>query len=513
METSIRRPFTTAVPPRLNSSIQPLHLLLLIGVSAAAIVWGLAMISGGEGLDLEQYLVILGIYGIASTIFVLSRIRENHVHFFDIPVFVTAVGFVRFGLVPMRAFLDPSAETLLRFDRSPYFIRGLLYWFLGMLAFWLACHLFQKPKATSKDESLQSREVLRVTGSAPLAWPILIYAFAFITRTYMLESHLYSYATIAEIYYSQLSLAQVLIVIDWLGSIALLIVTIERFSHPYDGKRRVLFILIFTLECSWGFISGMKGLVFQNFMLVALVSSIILRKFPKRLIIATVTGFVLIYPLSNAYRGIISGKGAVEVTDLSTAMGASNAAFAQARLATPGVTGWVQSGVNHALARLDLLQCVATIISLTPAQAQKLEGEEHWWMVPIYPFIPRFLWKDKPILDKGARFSVVLGATKATSTAITPPADLYLQFGLPGLMLGAFLWGILGQGLTDRYGNSLNKRHIFMYAALFPSATNLENDAFSFSASFIKISAMVVILAWLVYEFRVIHEKAEGQTP
>src|SRR5437588_12444062 len=90
--------------------------------------------------------------------------------------------------------------------------------------------------------------------------------------------------------------------------------------------------------------------------------------------------------------------------------------------------GW-REGIDHTLQRMDLLTSVAEVLALG-SRASMLKGDERWWMLPFYPFIPRFLWPSKPILDKGARFSLALGNPETTATAITYPGDLYLQFGL-----------------------------------------------------------------------------------
>lgn len=69
--------------------------------------------------------------------------------------------------------------------------------------------------------------------------------------------------------------------------------------------------------------------------------------------------------------------------------------------------------------------------------------------------IPRFLWPDKPNLDRGPYFSAKLGladdASSATSsTGQTAAGELYWHFGWPGVFIGMYLLGIAVAGLVWR---------------------------------------------------------------
>ena len=106
-------------------------------------------------------------------------------------------------------------------------------------------------------------------------------------------------------------------------------------------------------------------------------------------------------------------------------------------------------------------------------RAEQLGGDEHWWMLPFYPFVPRFIWTSKPILNKGQRFSIATGSTASTSQAITIPGDLYLEFGFLGLAIGMFLSGMLGQWLTNMIGGPLRKDSLVIYAGVFDFVTGV----------------------------------------
>ncbi len=73
---------------------------------------------------------------------------------------------------------------------------------------------------------------------------------------------------------------------------------------------------------------------------------------------------------------------------------------------------------DQATDRLSLLTYVHDIIGLPDPSL--LNGDAKIWLAPLYPLIPRIVWKDKPVLDKGRRLSVALGRPSTTSSAVTP---------------------------------------------------------------------------------------------
>jgi len=289
---------------------------------------------------------------------------------------------------------------------------------------------------------------------------------------------------------------QVWSVVADLGTCALVVVSIERFLYPFDEKRRLLFWVVFVSECFWGLVSGMKSGFLQNFLVVALVSSLIQRKLRKAWIVAAVVGLIVIYPTSDRYRSLVRHAGGITSIAAATRLGSE--AFSESGQGESGLWGHLSTGSRNAVARLDLLQNLGLALSMGQSTAG-LQGAERWWMLPFYPFIPRFLWPSKPILDKARSFSVALGFGDQTATGITYLGDLYVSYGVPGILIGMFLWGVVGQWLTNYVSGILDKRRIFLYSSIFLSATNLEIDAFSFWSGLIKSLTILSGLAWVIY--------------
>jgi len=132
-------------------------------------------------------------------------------------------------------------------------------------------------------------------------------------------------------------------------------------------------------------------------------------------------------------------------------------------------------------------------------RAEWLRGDEHWWMVPFYPFVPRFIWPSKPVLIKGQRFSIATGSTASNSMAITTPGDLYLEFGFPGLVIGMFLSGMLGQWLTNMIGGPLRKESLVVYTGVFWSVVFLESGVFDSVTGLMKALVLLWVFVKVIY--------------
>jgi hypothetical protein len=249
----------------------------------------------------------------------------------------------------------------------------------------------------------------------------------------------------------------------------------------------------------------MKALVLQNFLAVAIVSSFIMKRLNLRWFFILFFGLVLLYPISNAYRAVVN-RGDVQVTSFEGAAKAGQMAFSQVGEGESTEGDLWRDGLHNTLLRMDLLTSVAEVLSLGP-RASFVKGDTQWWMLPFYPFVPRFLWPSKPVLGEDARFTIALtgdsgnpATMRLSSTAITYPGDLCLQFGLWGIPVGMFVLGIITQWFTNRVSGGVKPRDLFVYTAIFLFGFKYETDAFSMLTGLIKLSVILYILGLLIYK-------------
>jgi hypothetical protein len=500
-------------------AITGLHVLVVVGLALAAVVWGATFIIGTETHEFEMYLALLAFYGVCSAAFVMSRIRRGKLHLFEMPVFLAVTSFFQFGLIPLRNFIDPTQLDVNLSANGEELVRALSYIILGMMAFWIGCELFRLKEGgrMSTGQRAQSAASESHKGRVLLAFGLL-YAVGFATRFYLLRNNLYSYLASMDEYYENLALMQVLNYVSQFGTLALIVATIESYRNRHDPLWRTLFVVVLLSEVLWGLISGMKGLVLQNFFVVAIVSSFVMKRLSLRWLVFLFFALVLFYPVSDVYRSIVRGRDAREVTSFQGAVSTGYMALSKVEEGASSSGDVWREGLDRTLQRLDLLTSVAQVLTLGP-RADMLRGDECWWMLPIYPFIPRFLWPSKPILQEGGRFTLALrggsgdAATAGSSTAVAYPGDLYLQFGLLGIPIGMFVLGIVAQWLTNRMSDPVEPRELFVYVPIFLIGFGFGGDAFDLWATLMKFLAILYGLRWIIYGRGVGHRRLVPSRP
>ncbi|HET7215969.1 MAG TPA: hypothetical protein VFL79_20430 [Terriglobia bacterium] len=465
-------------------------------ISLAAVVWGAFLVLGTRGVQFEQYL-LLGFFGLASALFIFSQVRENHIGVFYLPVFLTLLMLVRFGVAPLACFLDEKNLSPDFGGQYGYLLQALEYIIIGMLAFWAGCLLAARHGSAGRLEPIERIGTNARAGYTTLTWTLVIYAGVFAIKLYLLHAHLYDYVGAWKDYYANLSLLQVLGTAARLGGAGVLaFITIERCYHSSDAPCRLLFWLILASEVAWGLASGMKAHALQPLTIVAIISSLVERRLKKRWVAAVLLAMVAVYPFSNNYRRLVREKGGL--SSPGEVIAAGRQALFSTQASASGASGWARSGWQMSVKRLDMLTSVGLVLWLG-RRARLLRGDERWWMLPYYPFIPRFMWPSKPVLDKGLRFSAATGSVATSSLAITYPGDLYALYGLPGIVLGMLLLGVVCQALTNTITIGFDKRRLFVYAAMFISVSHLEADAFGYLTSLLKTFALLSVAALVIY--------------
>ncbi len=281
--------------------------------------------------------------------------------------------------------------------------------------------------------------------------------------------------------------------------VALVVSAIEVFGKSKPGLlTRVVFLSSFICAVAFGVISGMKADVVSPFLILVIALAITKQRIPKTALVLPVLVLALIYPFIDAYRDNLRGGGyGAQANSLSGLRSVVTQSIYDAyfRFGAGRDTERYSAESSYRMAQLSY---VRDAIGL-PAPSL-LNGDEKLWMAPIYPFIPRFLWKNKPVFDKGSRLSVALGRPAESSSAITPIADLYLMYGTVGVILGMAVLGLGLQSVTNWMGRgTLSEAGIFIYIAILPHLITFEPDATKYIVDAVQFVVVVLVLAYLVY--------------
>jgi len=116
----------------------------------------------------------------------------------------------------------------------------------------------------------------------------------------------------------------------------------------------------------------------------------------------------------------------------------------------------------------------AHIVNSIPEKMPFEHGET--FLALLYAPVPRTVWPDKPALSIGKDISHhIYGYSQRTLAGIPPgmPAELYLNFGYPGILIGFLLVGILLKKLFNsfQFDGPVNKNRIVLYVVIVVSIT------------------------------------------
>ncbi len=460
----------------------------LIAVACMAVTAPMAIFGGAalRSLLLIELLITLSL----AYVNISGRLRMDRL--FDLPVLITARMVLSFGIAPIPAILMLERLNGRLLGDYDLILQALLIVITGMVGFWAGCQTAQN--------RLRSKPVL-VTGArtlqSALVVAVVVYAIGFGCKVYLLQHQLFAFTASLELYRNNLEGSQWFMFGASFATLGLLLMCIEKFSHPSQGWVRWLFWGIVLSECWWGLVSGMKEFLLKDFVVIGAVATICRGKLAKTWIFAAVLGLVLLYPFYNDYRAVVRGAGSSQVNTFEgafAALGQTTTRFYEEFR----YRDWIDAGTDASASRLDLLQGFGLVLSF-PNRAAELQGEEQLWMIPFYPFIPRTIWTSKPILDKGARFDKALGGTGDSSEAVPYVADCYIYGGVLGVVVGMFALGLFAQRYANCVKGVFSKNDLLQYAVALLYCFNIEVGVVEWWTGMMKIMVVAGVVGWLAY--------------
>lgn len=117
-------------------------------------------------------------------------------------------------------------------------------------------------------------------------------------------------------------------------------------------------------------------------------------------------------------------------------------------------------------------------------------------LAPFLAFIPRFIWADKPIVGLSPENFTILymGSTRITydanwsgGSAITAMGDLYINFHVVGIVIGMFIFGIIGKILWLYMKRMPIPVVMLMYSVGYVSLLNLDTSVSGLLSGWTKL--------------------------
>jgi len=273
------------------------------------------------------------------------------------------------------------------------------------------------------------------------------------------------------------------------------------FSGKTDNLTRYLFALAAAVGLGTALLSGMKSGVVELLVALTLPYFYARRRIPTRLFVAGFALFVFFYPVNLTYRTIIN-TGHLNTTSLADAAGAMGTAVATTWGNNSMADTLTFTGQQAKLRQADVLQEIGLIVRYTPNPFPYQMGAAYL-RLPATVLIPRIVWPDKPVDSIGyimTRDYVGLSAYAAqfTSSAPTIFGDLYMNFGIAGVVVGMALLGLLAGLLFSAISPDLSAGRLLYYYVVFLILTNLEGDLNGTIQTIGEGLFVIWILNWLM---------------
>lgn len=279
--------------------------------------------------------------------------------------------------------------------------------------------------------------------------------------------------------------------------VALGLVWIASIGHPKHRNLRTIALTITVLEVIFGLINGvMKTSVVLPFLVPVAVTWVIASRVAGRwLLAAGLALFLVAYPLVTATRAIYfqpGGPTRIEAIKRSVAQIIERGLFDEQS---------ISDSANQALWRINGIGSLASMLELYDAGALDIQGS--FYLRSLQGLIPRFLWKDKPMIHEGVYFTAFLqGETHlkdidarevSSSTAITLFGSFFWNLGWPGLILSSIVLGLLSAILYLKLAGSIHTPSgCVYYLAMLPVFSTAENEV----VTFISTLVFYFLAAW-----------------
>lgn len=333
-------------------------------------------------------------------------------------------------------------------------------------------------------------------------------------------------------YWSERKAKPAAIVFGFVGIVALVVHavgshsgTLKQLTHFMTNFALIAIGILFYLQLQrrlrteylvalWGILVPLYSVIYLSggstwqvirlFIFLLLLYCAVKRTVPWRLALAAVVIIVPLLAFKHDYRATTewatTGGARFESAQETVAGGASFVGIAGESLAQSDWetrTEYLTVVAN----RVDLLSTFGYVLERTPESVSYLQGESYSDVV--WKFIPRALYPDKPDQRWGQKFGhlyeIIAPNDHTTSVNMPQMIETYINFGIPGLIIGMFLISqvyrflsyLLNHRRTGEWG-------LITGAVILSNITNIESDFLLVFGGILQWIVLLYLVGFLV---------------
>lgn len=437
-----------------KSSFPGLQSALISGLFATFVY----LLSQNDFIEQRPAFVILTLVLLIYLVLEIFRVRRLHPMRWLInpAVLCSLITFLlSFGITNLVYFLPEDSIAFFQLvPEVTHSMNKLLFLVvIGALGMWLGYWSPIAARVASLASLVRFRNHIFKFDSKPKLWvlPVLV-IISLLSRFFQIRLGIFGYSSNYDALIAAAAYTQYFSMASSLGSLALVISALQYYSPQQDRRTKTWFLGIFLCEIMFGFLGGFKSAVVMPFIIVLLCQYIRIGSVSRKLLISIPLALVLAFAVIEPFRYLKNvsdkyGEG-FDATSLSTIVNTLMDAATLATNATETDTEETASLLVSIMARSNLTYVGSVGIkfadshkNLPPGSPEFLDGII---FAPFHAWIPRFLWKDKPIWDIGLWYThEVMGYGHMSSTAMGLFTYLYFAGGALVVFASLFFIGVV----------------------------------------------------------------------
>lgn len=270
-----------------------------------------------------------------------------------------------------------------------------------------------------------------------------------------------------------------------INPLILMLTSINVFNNKYKPSEKYLFYILLITQIILGLLSGMKETAIIP-IIIYIVFYIDAGKTISNLTITSLLlALIILYPINNNYRNLINSDKYKKFESYQIYVLAVNDLFQSNKFAEI-----FEKGFQRYSSRSDMYSYLDHSIQ-NESEWGYYKNMKRYLLIPIYPIIPRFLWKSKPRADAGGEYYKLINNSETTSAVtVSSIGWAYLEGGIIPLIL---IFTFIGFWLK-KYNTIISLKDKVIWTTALLIVIKPEWDPFSMIVGFIQSLILISIV-------------------
>jgi hypothetical protein len=437
-------------------------------------------------VNLLVWILVSSVVGLGPIAFLPRSARR----WSELGVLYAVVWALTFGVASLVWVGSPSVSSGIVVVSSSQIVEAVALTTLGIGSFWAGYLLLRRHAQVDRPTTIA---VWRVRWAVV----VIVYLLGFGARLILMQIGLAGYSLTPSLRGGTVAEA------PWAVLLLLVGMTVEVAAYAavawslYEKRYRAVAVLMVAGLVLTGIVGGSKGGAIAPLFAASLIYISYRRRVPRSLLAGAVAILVIILPGSQLFR--FQPQAAALTLDRGAYLASLRDALDLDLSEQAAVVGdWLTS-------RPQSVDQIALIMAQTPHPNDYQLGFL-WALAPVYNVVPRAIWPSKPLLALEYDFDHTyrrIPPDVPGNTGVTLPGDMYINFGLPGVVVGMLLWGMALAWVSVRW-RQIDRPDRLMLFVIAASYILLPDRSFT---SMLLVLPRILLAAWLVSRLIFVRER------